>query len=85
MDPLETILAHLRPCRPLEVCGGLRPLLGYMYTLYITYARADDLSQTKRGSSEGVLCTKRGVLRGPNRPKRVHSDHIWRVPSKVVS
>ena len=42
--------------------GGL---LGYMYTLYITYARADDLSQTKRGSSEGALCTKKGVLRGP--------------------
>ena len=51
-DPSETLR------RPLEwVVEGL---LGYMYTLYITYARADDLSQTKRGSSEGVLCTKMG-------------------------
>ena len=56
----ETIWTHLRPCEPLEVGVVWRPLLGYMYTLYITYARADDLSQTKRGSSEGALCIKMG-------------------------
>ena len=76
MRPPETTSIPSGPSeslwRPLEVVG-LRPLLGYMYTLYITYARADDLSQTKEGPQKGVLCTKRGVLRGPKRSKGAHS------------
>ena len=63
MRPPETISRPSGPSetmwRPLEVGGSG----GYMYTLYITYARADDLSQTKRGSSEGVLYTKMGPER----------------------
>ena len=69
LRPPRDHLTHLDPVETSEVGVVWRTLLGYMYTLYITYARADDLSQTKEGPQKGVLCTKRGVLRGPKRSK----------------
>ena len=84
--PLVTISSSSGPSetlrRPLEVAGLEASTRVYVY-LYITYARADDLSQTKEGPQKGPVHQKRGGLERSKRgPFRTYSGGFH---PKVVS